>query len=575
MCSSLWKLDVSCEPVNNGRIYTPNPVAEFLSDWAIRSPQDKVLDLGTGPGVFVFQAHKRLQALGCDARDASQQIYGAEIDDAAWSDFDSSAASKGINFPHVANDDFFKTEITDVDAVIGNPPYVRRYEIDNVDVIRRSALADEEDTSNISRLTDLYVYFLLRSMQFLRQGGRLAVITADSWLNVGYGKTLRQRLTEEFAIERLISIDRPVFDDAQVKPVMLLATKFRPKKKWRCEFIRVKNGLRFSDLPRHLNHETAHKDIQRVTVPSELLTPENIWGIHFKAPELYDEITSHHLFTPLDKIARAQIGHQTLAKDFFVLTRDEARAKSIENRFLKPLAQSSQHCDHPVISKQNEARFYLFYCSGTKEKLSGTKALEYIEYGETETVSIRGKDQEVVGYHNKPRIQKASRKNWYDLRTRIEKRGSAEILIPRLVYKYFAVYWNQARYIPGELFIEFVPHETIDPRVYLAILNSTVTEVLFRCHAQVYGGGTYNMNSGEIKRMPIIDASLLSEGQRDTLVQGYTEFIQDPNLSRHPIDKAVASILGFDRDMMHRISETQRDLVEISTSTKLSHLLRA
>ena len=555
--------------MNNGRIYTPKPVAEFLTGWAIRSPQDRVLDLGTGPGVFVFQAHQRLQALGCSARDASQQIYGAEIDDVAWSNFCSSAASMGFSFPNITKDDFFNSEISNVDAVIGNPPYVRRYGIDTVDAIRRSVLADKEDVSATSRLTDLYVYFLLRSIQFLRQGGRLAVITADSWLNVGYGKILRQRLIEGFTIERLISIDRPIFDDAQVKPVLLLATKSRPTKKWSCEFIRVKNGLRFSDLHRHLNRESAHKDIQHATVPSELLKPENIWSINFKAPELYDEITSHHLFTPLGKIARAQIGHQTLAKDFFVLTRDKAQKHGIEERFLAPLAQSSQHCDHPVISKQDRARFYLFYCSDPKGKLSGTQALEYIEDGETETVPIRGKDQEVVGYHNKPRIQKASRKNWYDLLTRIEKRGRAEILIPRLVYKDFTVYWNKAEYIPGELFIEFVPHKTVDPKVYLAILNSTVAEVLFRCHAQVYGGGTYNMNSGEIKRMPIIDASLLSGGQRDTLVQSYTEFIQDPNLSRHSIDKAVASILGLDRDMMQRLKETRRDLVEISTSTKL------
>ena len=216
--------------MNNGRIYTPEPVAEFLTNWAIRSPQDRVLDLGTGPGVFVFQAHKRLQALGCDARDASQQIYGAEIDDEAWSDFSLLAASRGVSFPNIARGDFFETTLTGVDAVIGNPPYVRRYELNNVDTIRRSILADEDDTNIISRLTDLYVYFLLRSIHYLRQGGRLAVITADPWLNVGYGKILRQRLIEGFTIERLISIDRPVFDDAQVKPVLLLAIKAPPQK---------------------------------------------------------------------------------------------------------------------------------------------------------------------------------------------------------------------------------------------------------------------------------------------------------------------------------------------------------
>ena len=326
--------------------------------------------------------------------------------------------------------------------------------------------------------------------------------------------------------------------------------------------------MRFDDLPRHLHRETAHKDIQQATVPNELLAPENIWSIHFKAPELYDEITSHHLFAPLGTIARAEIGHQTLAKDFFVLTRNKARKHGIEERFLTPLAQSSQYHDHPVISKQDEVRFYLFYCSEPKEKLAGTCALQYIEAGETVTVSIRGKDQKVVGYHKKPRIQKASRKNWYDLHTRIEKRGRAEILIPRLVYRNYAVYWNRAHYVPGELFIEFVSHEAIDPRVYLAILNSSIAEVLFRCHAQVYGGGTYNMNSGEIKRMPIINASRLSEKQRYMLVESYTEFTTDPNSSRRPIDLTIASILAFDHYLMQKVEEKRRDLVGIATATK-------
>ena len=557
--------------MNNGGIYTPPPVAKFLTDWAIRSPQDRVLDLGTGPGVFVFEAHKRLQVLGCDACDATQQIYGSEIDDTAWSCFTALAASKDMSFPHIIKGDFFNTKIADVDAVIGNPPYVRRYAIDDVEAIRRKVIADIDGISDISRLTDLYVYFLLRSMQFLQLGGRLAVITADSWLNVGYGRVLRRCLNDEFTIEKLISIDRPVFDDAQVKPVLLLATKSRPKTRWSCDFVRVKNGLGFDDLHRHLRRDTAHKDVQRASVPSKLLAPDSIWSIHFKAPEVYDEITSHHLFTPLAKVARAQIGYQTLAKEFFVLTREKARNKNIEIQFLKPLAQSSQYFDRPVMSNQEQdgVKFFLFYCSDPKERLTGTAALDYIEAGEKTLVPIRGKDDDVKGYQNRPRIQRSGRKYWYDLRTRIDKRDHAEILIPRLVYKDFTVFWNQAKYVPGELFIEFVPHETIDPRVYLAILNSTVAEVLFRCHAQVYGGGTYNMNSGEIKRLPIINASRLSMKQQHILAESYTEFIDDPNLSRDPIDNAVALILGFDRDMMKRVVETRRNLVEIATATKV------
>lgn len=554
--------------MNNGAIYTPTEFAEFLTNWAIRDSHDKVLDLGTGLGVFVFQAHQRLVDLGCDASIATQQIYGAEIDQDAWSEFNALATQKGIFFPNVLQGDFFSVELPIVDAVVGNPPYVRRSGLNAVDKIRETVFTDEPIADEVSRLTDLYVYFLLRGMQFLRSGGKLAVITADSWLNVGYGKVLKKTLIEEFTIEKLISLDRPVFTDAQVKPVLLLATKTAPRKKWDVGFIRVKNGLPIDQLSTFFKGERTHEDVQLATIPGKLLTPKKTWGIHFKAPELYDAITSHHLFTPIGELARAQIGHQTLAKDFFVLTHAKIQAYGIEERFLAPLAQSAQYLPHPVISQEDEPQFHLFYCSDEKADLEGTHALRYIELGETTEVSIRGKNKTVVGYHNKQRIQNSSRKKWYDLRTLIDKRGRAEILIPRLIYRNYAVYWNQAHYVPGELFIEFVPHEKIDPRVYLAILNSTLIEILFRCHAQVYGGGTYNMNSGEIKKLPILNASCLDEKQREMLIQAYEDFTSDPDLNRDPIDTAIASVLELSSDMVNRIIETKWDLIEIATATK-------
>lgn len=553
---------------NHGAIYTPTEFAKFLSDWAIRECGDTVLDLGTGLGAFVFAAHQRLVDLGCTIEGATKQIFGTEVDNKAWIKFNHIAKEKDLLFPNVVNQDFFNITISDVDAIIGNPPYIRRSDLENVDSIRDTVIGKKGKVEEFSRLTDLYVYFLLQAIQFLRGGGRLAVITADSWLNVGYGKVLRKTLLDEFIIDKLISLDRPVFDDAQVKPVLLLATRSQMKKHWNVGFVRVKNGLPIVDLTKYLNEDPPHEDIQQASIPYKLLSADKTWSVHFKAPELYDRLTSHPLLTPIGKLARAQIGHQTLAKDFFVLTQDKIQKYGIEDQFLAPLAQSAQYFDHPVISERQEVQFHLFYCSDEKAALAGTNALHYIEAGETSVVQIRGKNKSVIGYHNKERIQNSSRKNWYDLRTLIEKRGRAEILIPRLIYRNYAVYWNQAGYVPGELFIEFVPRETIDPRVYLAILNSTLIEVLFRCHAQVYGGGTYNMNSGEVKNLPIIDATCLSEEQRSMLIKSYEEFILDPKLNRSPIDVAVSSILGLDQATIERIEETKLDLIEIATATK-------
>jgi hypothetical protein len=268
------------------------------------------------------------------------------------------------------------------------------------------------------------------------------------------------------------------------------------------------------------------------------------------------------------------MGLQTLAKDFFVLTQEQITENQIEERFLRPLAQSPRYSNQPVISPGIEADFYVFYCAEGKSALLNTRALEYIFSGETKEVQVRGKQTKVIGYHNKERIQKANRNNWYDLATALEKRGIAEILIPRLVYRTFNVVWNQASFVPGELFIEFLPLPLpmVDIEVYLAILTSSVTEIMLRAHAQVYGGGTYNINPGQIKKVPILNAHLLNLTQRQSLKQAYINYLTKDDHNRSGIDDVVFDILGFSETLRAQVVEAVNDLITIATSTKQKHL---
>ena len=194
---------------NLGSIYTPRDFAQFLTSWAIQSHEYRILDVGVGEGVFVFTAYERLIELGAKEIDAQQQVYGAEIDHSTYQIFSTLASQRKTAFPHLYNDDFFNVEFPRVDAIVGNPPYVRRTYIENIEHIRqtifkRNPLISEFD---FPRMTDLYIYFLLHALPLLRPGGRLAVITADPWLNVGYGEAFKKYLHQHFKIESLISLE--------------------------------------------------------------------------------------------------------------------------------------------------------------------------------------------------------------------------------------------------------------------------------------------------------------------------------------------------------------------------------
>jgi hypothetical protein len=563
---------------NLGSIYTPIDFAQFLTRWAIRTPQQKALDIGVGEGAFTFALYDRLLALGARPREARHQIYGAEINRTAYRNFLQKAAERNLEFPNIHLGDFFDLTFPEVSAVTGNPPFVRRTYLKGKEVekIRRSVVESNEsvDEGELNGLTDLYVYFLLRAIPVLIPGGKLAVITADSWMNTSYGESFKRQLHDQFVIERLISLDRRVFD-ASVKPVLVLATK-RPSTSATkaVEFIRLKNGLPIHDLQVLIDNPRRKRpdDVLTAKIKRDELKANEPWGRFFKAPDVCQELAAHELMTPISNLARTRIGIQTLAKDFFVLTVEKARGHQIELCFLEPLAQSTRCFNDPVIEVGSEALFFTFSCSEPKNALAGTNALAYIEQGEATEVPVRGKGTTVIGYHNKERIKEEGRKYWYDLKTALTRRSRAEILIPRLFYRTFTVVWNKAGFVPGELFIEFLPNEssTIETEVYLAVLSSTITEIMIRSTAQVYGAGTYNIAPGQIKKVPILNVEKISVEKRENLRRAYREYLANDNHDRAVIDEAVYEILGFNAEMRTKLREVLDDMHLLATSAKES-----
>lgn len=561
-------------PRNLGSIYTPPDFARLLSSWAVQDKRDRILDIGVGEGVFTFAAHERLVNLGASASIAQRQIHGAEIYKPAYEAFTRHAAQRQLSFPQIHRANFFSIDFPLVDAALGNPPYVRRALIKNINGVRRKVLTSNLaiNEQELSRLTDLYIYFLLQAASRLRDGGRLAVITADSWLNARYGQIFKKILKENFEVECLIGLDRQVFDSAQVKPVLLFATK-RESRLTRAQvrFIRVKNGLPASDILRVVNNSTLnHPDVMVASVRPQSLETVKPWGQYLKAPKVFEEMAAHPLMTQLKEVASTIIGIQTLAQDFFVLTPERAAELQLEAEFLAPLALSSQYYPQPTIEVGRSPAFYLFCCAKTKNQIQGSYALRYIRHGENITVPVRGKNVSVKGYHKKERIKRAGRPRWYDLCTALNERGRAEILIPRLISKSFQVVWNQAGFVPGELFIECRPRVelSVEIEVYLAVLTSSLTEFFLRSQAQLYGGGAYNISPGKIGETPVLNLGLLTDRKKMALKEAYLTYLADPLHDRSIVDREVYNILGLSADARQRLNSALTDLVGLTTVTR-------
>jgi len=242
-----------------GQFYTPKPIAELIVKWAVRSPDDRVLDPGCGSGTFLVEAYKRLAELKLKRsfhelkyvpRDVHKQIldqlYGADINEFPAHLTTMNLAMRNPKAPstntNVFPEDYFtitpgkkllapyKTKtpkgekqvevvFKDFDAVVGNPPYTRWGEIPEPtqreiinrigDVLRSYDLLPIAGRRGAEYT--MVVFWIAHSMNFLKEGGRLGMIVSDTWLQATYGIRFFRLLCDHFKIHAIIDISARVF----------------------------------------------------------------------------------------------------------------------------------------------------------------------------------------------------------------------------------------------------------------------------------------------------------------------------------------------------------------------------
>jgi hypothetical protein len=115
-----------------------------------------------------------------------------------------------------------------LDAIIGNPPYVRQELIPKRSQKGVKSMQSKEDISDLVftlwpglRLTgrsDLHCYFWPVATSLLKDDGWFGFLVSSSWLDVDYGFRLQEWVLSNFKIHAIFeSTAEPWFEDARVK----------------------------------------------------------------------------------------------------------------------------------------------------------------------------------------------------------------------------------------------------------------------------------------------------------------------------------------------------------------------
>lgn len=241
------------ERIALGQYYTRPELADLIAALAVDGDSDKVLDPALGTGTFLLRIHDRCERAGnLSSADILDDLWGVDISafaaELAVINLCRKNLANPVNFPKVAVRDFFDLSATDTlsfppakqalgqparvdvplprfDVVIGNPPYVRSQQLDDLDVAYKRKLTKAATSAGLKDAAklDLFAYFIAHARQFLKPGGRLAFVTSAAWLTSNYGQALKRYILQDFQpVLLLFSRAEPFFPNVEVDTVVII-----------------------------------------------------------------------------------------------------------------------------------------------------------------------------------------------------------------------------------------------------------------------------------------------------------------------------------------------------------------
>ncbi|MBI4749780.1 MAG: SAM-dependent DNA methyltransferase [Acidobacteria bacterium] len=255
-----------------GQHYTDEDIVDVINAFCIRKAEDIVFDPACGSGSFLVRAYYRKNHLNPTLGNQIllEGLYGCDINPfpahLATLNLAARHISNEQNYPRIARKNFFAvptdadfcrlpTGFTDadkkpeyqsikiplLDAVVGNPPYVRHEAIpqsgatkfvDQTKNYIHQVAAKSRLPGDFSKQSDLHVYFWPVAAQYLREDGWFGFLTSSSWLDVRYGFALQSWILQHFRIVAILeSTNEPWFEDARVKTCVTILQRCKDPKK--------------------------------------------------------------------------------------------------------------------------------------------------------------------------------------------------------------------------------------------------------------------------------------------------------------------------------------------------------
>lgn len=390
------------EQQHSGQHFTNIHEVDIVNAFCVRDTTSSILDSACGASTFLVRANFFMKNYQDKLRQQKLLVRICGVEIASFPTFLSRMNlfllrnSAGKNSTKIVHADFSKVEpgntsadifwgvnksstgrssqkknaemqIPLFDACIGNPPYIRQELITNKEVW--NGLAKKEfGLKKINQQSDLYVYYLMHTAAFLKEGGRLGYVISASWLDISFGTGLQKFILDHFKIIAIIDYQKKrSFETASINTVIVIIEKCLDRKeriknnvkfvRIFCEYEKLIGMSRSKERFKRVNDfageiESAKKNFRNENLLIDVINQNRLesnstidgiyknghWGARFlRSPEIFNKIisTAGDKLIPLSQMIEVKYGIKTGANDFFYLADETEKARKLDEATYK------------------------------------------------------------------------------------------------------------------------------------------------------------------------------------------------------------------------------------------------
>lgn len=464
-----------------GQFWTPAWVAEAMTAYVLPEGKTQIFDPAVGSGAFLLAAKKLAASRGQEA-----DLQGMELDPAALGE----ALENGLTHAEIENiqigDFIVSSSQVRFSAIAGNPPYLRHHRLSAETKVFLKAFTKKLLGMTLDGRAGLHIFFLLRALQILEVGGRLAfILPADTCEGV-FAETLWDWIARNFRLEAVVTF-APVatpFPGVDTNAVVIMLRNEPPQ----TEFVWARC---FQATPNQLA-EWVQSDFQTTGEFLEVCRRSVKEGLRTGLTRLVQ--TEEHKGLLLRNLALVQRGIATGANDFFFMTAAQAAERGIPPECLVRAVGRTRDVEGEEITAE---RLQALDAAGRPTYL--------LSLGKTDTASLPPAIQEYLkvgeelGLSVRPLI--AQRKPWY----KMETRTPPPFLFAYLGRRHARFIRNTAGVLPLTGFLCIYPHctDTASLEELWQILRNPATVANLARVGKSYGSGAIKVEPRSLEKLPI------------------------------------------------------------------------